>query len=76
MGDVTPRLADIDLLVTDFDGVLTDNRVLVSDDGHESVVCTRADGIGCDLLNAAGRPKLLSEAARLRETGFPDFTFR
>jgi len=54
MGDVAPRLADIDLLVTDFDGVLTDNRVLVSDDGHESVVCTRADGIGCDLLKAAG----------------------
>ena len=59
MGDVAPSLADIDLLVTDFDGVLTDNRVLVSDDGHESVVCTRADGIGCDLLKAAGLPLLI-----------------
>jgi YrbI family 3-deoxy-D-manno-octulosonate 8-phosphate phosphatase len=54
MGDVSPTLADIDMLVTDFDGVLTDNRVLVSDDGHESVVCNRADGIGCDLLKGAG----------------------
>ena len=59
MAEVTPRLADIDLLVTDFDGVLTDNRVFVSDDGHESVVCTRADGIGCDLLRAAGLPLLI-----------------
>ena len=59
MAEVTPRLADIDLLVTDFDGVLTDNRVIVSDDGHESVVCTRADGIGCDLLRAAGLPLLI-----------------
>ncbi len=59
MAEVTPRLADIDLLVTDFDGVLTDNRVLVSDDGHESVVCTRADGIGCDLLKAAGLALLI-----------------
>jgi 3-deoxy-D-manno-octulosonate 8-phosphate phosphatase (KDO 8-P phosphatase) len=59
MAEVSPRLADIDLLVTDFDGVLTDNRVLVSDDGHESVVCTRADGIGSDLLKAAGLPLLI-----------------
>jgi YrbI family 3-deoxy-D-manno-octulosonate 8-phosphate phosphatase len=45
-----PRLADLDLLVFDFDGVLTDNRVYVSADGTESVVCTRADGWGLDLL--------------------------
>jgi 3-deoxy-D-manno-octulosonate 8-phosphate phosphatase (KDO 8-P phosphatase) len=59
MGEVRPSLADIDLLVTDFDGVLTDNRVMVSDDGHESVVCNRADGIGSDLLRAAGLPLLI-----------------
>ena len=59
MADVPPSLTDIDLLVTDFDGVLTDNRVIVSDDGHEAVVCNRADGIGCDLLRAAGLPLLI-----------------
>jgi YrbI family 3-deoxy-D-manno-octulosonate 8-phosphate phosphatase len=59
MSEVRPSLADIDLLVTDFDGVLTDNRVMVSDDGHESVVCNRADGIGSDLLRAAGLPLLI-----------------
>jgi YrbI family 3-deoxy-D-manno-octulosonate 8-phosphate phosphatase len=55
----SPLLSDIDLLVTDFDGVLTDNRVVVSDDGHESVVCNRADGLGCELLRAAGLPMLI-----------------
>jgi len=48
-----PRLA-IDLLFFDFDGVLTDNRVLVFDDGSEAVVCTRADGQGFRLLKEAG----------------------
>lgn len=32
------------LVVFDFDGVLTDNRVYVSEDGKESVACNRSDG--------------------------------
>lgn len=39
---------DVDLLVFDFDGVLTDNRVLVFADGTEAVWCTRADGLAFD----------------------------
>lgn len=42
------------LVVTDFDGVHTDNRVLVDQDGHEAVVCNRADGLACDLLRRRG----------------------
>ncbi len=34
----------VKLIVYDFDGVLTDNKVLVSQDGTESVRCNRADG--------------------------------
>jgi len=40
----------IKLLILDFDGVLTDNRVLVSEDGKESVFCSREDSLGIDLL--------------------------
>ncbi len=36
--------ADIDLIVCDFDGVLTDNRALVSENGLESVLVNRSDG--------------------------------
>ena len=40
------KLRDIRLLALDFDGVLTDNRVLVDENGKESVFCSRSDGYG------------------------------
>ena len=46
----------VDCLVLDFDGVLTDNRVWTDSQGNELVTCTRADGIGADLLRQAGIP--------------------
>lgn len=44
------RLARITALVFDFDGVLTDNRVYVDQDGRETVCCSRADGLALDAL--------------------------
>ncbi|MBF0180437.1 MAG: HAD hydrolase family protein [Magnetococcales bacterium] len=46
----------VDAVVFDFDGVLTDNRVLVRQDGIESVTCSRGDGMGLGLLRKAGIP--------------------
>ena len=40
--------ADLDAIVFDFDGVLTDNRVYVDAHGGETVVCNRADGLAFD----------------------------
>lgn len=42
--------AGIRLAVFDFDGVFTDNRVLVHQDGTESVFCNRSDGLGLGML--------------------------
>jgi N-acylneuraminate cytidylyltransferase len=47
-------LEKIDLIVLDFDGVLTDNRVEVDQDGKESVIAHRGDGMGIALLKKAG----------------------
>jgi YrbI family 3-deoxy-D-manno-octulosonate 8-phosphate phosphatase len=47
-------LAQVRLLVLDFDGVLTDNHVLVRQDGSESVWCNRADGWGLARLRDRG----------------------
>jgi YrbI family 3-deoxy-D-manno-octulosonate 8-phosphate phosphatase len=47
-------LAAVRLVVLDFDGVLTDNRVLVSGDGSEAVFCHRGDGWGIRGLREAG----------------------
>jgi YrbI family 3-deoxy-D-manno-octulosonate 8-phosphate phosphatase len=38
------------LVVFDFDGVHTDNRVVVFDDGREAVLCDRGDGMGISHL--------------------------
>ena len=44
----------IELLVLDFDGVLTDNRVWVDEDGRETVAANRSDSYGINLLRQAG----------------------
>ena len=44
----------IRLVVFDFDGVFTDNTVLVAEDGTESVRCWRGDGLGLRQLEALG----------------------
>ncbi len=41
---------DIDLVVFDFDGVFTDNKVYTQQDGTESVVCDRRDSLGINML--------------------------
>ena len=42
------------LLALDFDGVLTDNTVLVCEDGTEAVRCWRGDGLGLRRVEALG----------------------
>lgn len=49
----------IRLIVFDFDGVFTDNAVYVSEDGIETVRCSRSDGLGLSRLRATGRVDLL-----------------
>ncbi len=44
----------IKLIVFDFDGVFTDNRVLVLQNGIEGVLCSRADGIGIEVVKKMG----------------------
>lgn len=51
---VRQRLAAVKLAVFDFDGVFTDNRVWVFEDGSEAVACSRADGMGLQALRDAG----------------------
>lgn len=50
------RLRSVEMLALDFDGVMTDNRVLVFEDGREAVLCNRSDGLGLERLRATGLP--------------------
>jgi YrbI family 3-deoxy-D-manno-octulosonate 8-phosphate phosphatase len=56
--EVTPDI-DIDALITDFDGVHTDDRATVDSSGNESVTVSRADGAGVESLRRAGLPVLI-----------------
>lgn len=47
-------LSGVGLLVLDFDGVLTDNRVLTDQNGVEAVLASRGDGMGIGMLREAG----------------------
>jgi N-acylneuraminate cytidylyltransferase len=46
-------------VVTDFDGVHTDDRLVVDQHGVESVTVNRSDGMGIALLGRAGIPVLI-----------------
>ncbi len=61
-----PRIAAsaIGLIVFDFDGVLTDNRVWVFSDGMEAVACNRSDGLGFDFLRRGGMPAVIVSTER------------
>jgi 3-deoxy-D-manno-octulosonate 8-phosphate phosphatase (KDO 8-P phosphatase) len=52
--EVGSLLESVRLVVFDFDGVFTDNRVWVNERGEESVVCSRSDGLGLRRLAEVG----------------------
>ena len=49
-----PLPEKVDLVVFDFDGVMTDNRVWVDESGREMIAAYRSDSIGVKNLRAAG----------------------
>lgn len=53
-GKLKRKLTNIKLIVFDFDGVMTDNRALLSETGEEFVFVSRADGVGIHMLEDMG----------------------
>ncbi len=64
--DASPELraGDLDALVLDFDGTLTDDRVHVDQDGRESVTVHRGDGLGIAALRRVGLDVLILSSER------------
>lgn len=67
-----------ELIVYDFDGVMTDNRVTVDQDGKESVTVSRGDGAGVTYIKKMGIPQIILStevnpvvAARAKKLGIP-----
>jgi N-acylneuraminate cytidylyltransferase len=66
------------LVVFDFDGVMTDNRVWVGEHGDEWVACNRSDGLGLERLRRLGLDLFVLStepnsvvASRCRKLGLP-----
>jgi 3-deoxy-D-manno-octulosonate 8-phosphate phosphatase (KDO 8-P phosphatase) len=51
---MTAKLEKIELIVYDFDGVMTDNKVYVDQFGKESVQVNRGDGLGVSEIKKIG----------------------
>jgi len=49
----------INLIVYDFDGVMTDNKVYVNQDGNEMVQVNRADGLGVAEIKKLGIEQII-----------------
>jgi YrbI family 3-deoxy-D-manno-octulosonate 8-phosphate phosphatase len=69
---------NISLITYDFDGVMTDNRVILSEEGKESVIVNRSDGLAVGILRDMGiRQLILSKeinpvvSARALKLGLP-----
>ncbi len=57
-----PSIEAIHTVALDFDGIFTDNKVWIDQDGRESVRCNRSDGLAFDLVRAfQKRGKLKAE---------------
>lgn len=50
MNKTEQKVQKIKLFALDFDGVFTDNRVFIDEDGREAVVCDRSDSLGLKML--------------------------
>lgn len=53
------RIRDIECIFYDFDGVMTDNRVLVDQNGTESVFVNRSDGYAVSKIRELGIPQVI-----------------
>jgi YrbI family 3-deoxy-D-manno-octulosonate 8-phosphate phosphatase len=64
--DPAPELdiGQLDAFVLDFDGTLTDDTVIVDQDGRESVTVHRGDGLGIAALRRAGLDVLILSTER------------
>jgi YrbI family 3-deoxy-D-manno-octulosonate 8-phosphate phosphatase len=49
----------IDAFIFDFDGVMTNNKVYLCQDGKEIVCCHRSDGIAFDVLRKLNKPSFI-----------------
>ena len=54
----------INLIVYDFDGVMTNNKVYIDQNGGEMVIVNRADGLGISEIEKIGIEQIIISTAK------------
>ena len=74
----TKKEFNLDLIIYDFDGVMTDNKVYVDQNGNEMVQVNRADGLSIAKIKKLGIKQIIISteknpvvSARARKLGIP-----
>tara|TARA_B100000315_G_scaffold33276_1_gene27972 strand:- start:1974 stop:2438 length:465 start_codon:yes stop_codon:yes gene_type:complete len=74
------NINNFQLIVYDFDGVMTDNKVYVDQNGNEMVQVNRADGLGVSEIKKLGIDQLIISTEknpvvsnRAKKLGIPSF---
>jgi len=62
---------EIKLIVYDFDGVMTDNKAYIDQDGNEMVQVNRADGLGVAEIKKLGIDQIIISTAKNTEELYP-----
>lgn len=72
------NLKDIQSIVYDFDGVMTDNKAFTFEDGQEAVIVNRGDGLAIAMIKDKGIPQIIIStesnqvvSARAKKLGIP-----
>jgi 3-deoxy-D-manno-octulosonate 8-phosphate phosphatase KdsC-like HAD superfamily phosphatase len=56
---MTVKLSSLSLIVYDFDGVMTNNKVYIDQEGHEMVQVNRSDGLGVTEIKKLGIQQII-----------------
>ena len=59
MVDNIIKYKNLELIVYDFDGVMTDNKVFIDSNGNEMVLVNRADGLAIEEIKTIGIKQLI-----------------
>ena len=59
-------IKNINLIVYDFDGVMTNNKVYIDQDGNEMVAVNRADGLGISEIKKLGIQQIIISTEKNR----------
>jgi len=53
------KMKDVQLIIYDFDGVMTNNKVIIDQNGEESVIVNRSDGLAISFLRKMGIKQII-----------------